>query len=131
MVSLESTVLRGHSKISEFYDPVLKREFNIGSPAKSLPTVWWEGTSGGLVEPIWVTAERQGVISAIHMWPGSEAVIHGLQATHVDKFNHDEILSNKVDRLMTWLDLNDSERPAFIAAYVPNIDVRFIWMLLI
>lgn len=131
MVLLESTVLRDHSNISEFYDPVLKQEFNIGSPAQSLPTVWWEGTSGGLVEPIWVTAERQGVISAIHMWPGSEAVIHGLQASHVDKFSHDEILSNKVDRIMTWLDLNDSERPAFIAAYVPNIDVCFIRMLLI
>jgi len=125
MVSSESTVLHGHSNISEFYDPVLKQEFNIGNPAQSLPTVWWEGTSGGLVEPIWVTAERQGVISAIHMWPGSEAVIHDRQATHVDKFNKNEILSNKVDRVMTWLDLDDSERPAFIASYVPNIDVRF------
>jgi Type I phosphodiesterase / nucleotide pyrophosphatase len=126
MVSSESTALHDHSNISEFYDPVLKEEFDLGNPAQSLPTVWWEGTSGGLVEPIWVTAERQGVISAIHMWPGSEAVIHGLQATFVDKFKQNEILSNKVDRLMTWLDLDDSERPAFIASYVPNTDVRFI-----
>lgn len=75
------------------------------------------------MEPIWVTAERQGLISAIHMWPGSEAVIHGIQATHVDKFNQFELLSNKVKRVMTWLDLDDSERPAFIATYVPTIDV--------
>jgi hypothetical protein len=109
--------------VSEYFDPVLNEEFNIGNPAQSLPTVWWEGTSGGLVEPIWVTAERQGVITAIHMWPGSEAVIHDLQATHVDKFNQLEPLSNKVDRVMSWLDLDDSERPAFIAAYVPNTDV--------
>jgi hypothetical protein len=110
----------------------LKEEFNIGIPAQSHPSKWWEGTSGGLVEPIWVTAERQGVISAIHMWPGSESVIHGLQATHVDKFNQYEALPNKVDRIMTWLDLGDSERPSFIAAYVPNIDVLPIsrWLLI-
>jgi len=127
----ESTIFHGHSNISEFYDPVLKQEFKISIPAQYLPSVWWEGTSGGLVEPIWVTAERQGVISAIHMWPGSESVIHDLQATHVDKFNKNEILANKVDRIMTWLDLEDSERPAFIAAYVPNIDVHYFCMSLI
>ena len=102
---------------------MLGKEFNIGNPIQSLPSVWWEGTSGGLVEPIWVTAERQGVISAIHMWPGSESVIHGRQARHVDKFNVFEKLSYKVNRVMSWLDLEDSERPGFIAAYVPNVDV--------
>ena len=60
------------------------------------------------------------------MWPGSEAVIHGLQATHVDKFNQLEPLPNKVDRVLSWLDLDDSDRPAFIAAYVPTIDVSTI-----
>jgi Type I phosphodiesterase / nucleotide pyrophosphatase len=100
---------------------VLKDEFDI-TTADGLRPVWWEGT-GGLVEPIWVTAEKLGVISAIHMWPGSESVIHGLQASHVDKFKQIEPLGNKVDRVMSWLDLPDSDRPAFIAAYVPDIDV--------
>jgi hypothetical protein len=98
-------------------------EFDITDPAKSLPPWWWEGTSGGLVEPIWVTAERQGVISAIHMWPGSQAVIHGIQPTHVDDFKQVEALSIKVDRVLSWIDMDDSERPGFIAAYVPDIDV--------
>jgi hypothetical protein len=97
-------------------------EFNVGKPESLLPSKWWEGT-GGFVEPIWVTAENQGVISAIHMWPGSESVIHGVQATHVDKFNEYEILSNKVNRVLSWLDMDDDERPAFIATYVPTIDV--------
>lgn len=100
-----------------------EKEFSIVHPDQSLPSVWWEGTSGGLVEPIWVTAEKHGVITAIHMWPGSEAVIHGVRPSHVDNFNEYEILSNKVKRVMSWLDLQDSERPAFIATYVPTIDV--------
>src|SRR5579871_1982223 len=99
------------------------QEFDIGDPAKSLASWWWEGTSGGFVEPIWNTVERQGLISAIHMWPGSEAVIHGQQASYVDKFNLFETLSNKVSRVLSWLDMDDLQRPSFIAAYVPNIDV--------
>lgn len=118
-----STFLPVPSNFSFYFDPVSMETFDITDPAKLLPSKWWEGTSGGIVEPIWVTAERQGVISAIHMWPGSESVIHGLQATHVDPFKQNEALSNKVDRVMTWLDLEDSERPGFIAAYVPDIDV--------
>jgi Type I phosphodiesterase / nucleotide pyrophosphatase len=121
---LESTSLdNALANVSEFFDPVLNEEFNYHVPSESLPSKWWEGTSGGLVEPIWVTAERQGVISATHMWPGSESVIHGLLATYVDKFNQKEPLLNKVERVLSWLDLDDSERPAFIATYVPIIDV--------
>ena len=120
---LESILSQVIADFSHFWDPVLMDEFNVGKPATLLPSKWWEGTSGGLVEPIWVTAENQGVISAIHMWPGSESVIHGVQATHVDKFNEYEILSNKVNRVLSWLDMDDEERPAFIATYVPTIDV--------
>jgi hypothetical protein len=100
----------------------MKEDFSIHLPY-ALDSVWWEGTSGGLVEPLWVTAERQGIITATHMWPSSESVIHGLQATRVDKFKQNEPLADKVDRVISWLDLEDFERPAFIAAYVPNIDV--------
>jgi len=120
---LESILLQVIADFSHFWDPVLMDEFNVGKPASLLPSKWWEGTSGGLVEPIWVAAENQGVISAIHMWPGSESVIHGVQATHVYKFNEYEILSNKVNRVLSWLDMDDEERPAFIATYVPTIDV--------
>ena len=130
MVSSESSSLSRLTDSSEFFDPVLNDDFNIGQPSTSLPSKWWEGTSGGLVEPIWNTAERQGLISAIHMWPGSEAVIHGKQATYVDKFKLFEALPNKVNRVLSWLDMDDPERPSFLAAYVPNIDVLSFVMLL-
>jgi hypothetical protein len=99
--------------------------FDYTDPARSLPPWWWEGTSGGQVDPLWVTAEQQGVISAIHMWPGSESVIHGMQATYVDHFKQFEALSVKVDRVFSWIDMEDLARPGFIAAYVPDIDVTF------
>ncbi|UKZ82383.1 hypothetical protein TrVFT333_010171 [Trichoderma virens FT-333] len=108
-----------------FWDPELKAEFHYTDPARSLDPKWWGG------EPFWVTAEKQGVRSAIHMWPGSEAHILHAEPTFVDKYNGKEDLDNKVSRILGWLDLPGKEsgsveakglRPQLIAAYVPNVD---------
>ena len=55
-----------------FYDPVLQASFNKNLPGDNADGRWW---SQG--EPIWITAEKQGVRSAALMWPGCEAEIHG------------------------------------------------------
>ena len=56
------------------------------------------------------------------MWPGSEAHIGGLEPTYLDKFNESEVLPNKVDRLLHWLDMPFESRPQLMLAYVPNVD---------
>ncbi|KAL2883943.1 hypothetical protein SGCOL_000581 [Colletotrichum sp. CLE4] len=108
-----------------FWDPDMQAEFYYTDPARSLDAKWWSG------EPFWVTAERQGIRSAIHMWPGSEAHILGVEPTFLDKFNGKEILDNKVSRILEFLDKPGMEdktakvedmRPQLIAAYVPNVD---------
>jgi predicted AlkP superfamily pyrophosphatase or phosphodiesterase len=109
-----------------FWDPVLQEEFYYTDPSRSMQPKWWTA------EPLWVTAENQGVRSAIHMWPGSEAHIPNIEPTYLDKFNETEDLSRKVDRVLHWLDLPGDQdeappsasrrRPQFIAAYVPNVD---------
>ena len=111
---------------NSFWDPDLEEEFYYRDPTRSMQPKWW---SGG--EPLWVTAENQNVTSAIHMWPGSEAHIQ-IEPTYVDKFNATEVLSRKVDRILELLDYpskydlgkvaSGTERPQFIAAYVPNVD---------
>ncbi|PTB41462.1 hypothetical protein M441DRAFT_192255 [Trichoderma asperellum CBS 433.97] len=108
-----------------FWDPELEAEFHYTDPARSLDPKWWGG------EPFWVTAEKQGVRTAIHMWPGSEAHILNKEPAFVDKFNGKEELDNKVSRILGWLDMPGKEsgsvaveemRPQLIAAYVPNVD---------
>ena len=99
-----------------FWDPDLQEEFYYTDPARSMQPKWWLGG-----EPLWVTAEKQDVKAAIHMWPGSEAHIT-LEPTFLDKFNGDEPLPRKVDRILELLDLPDAQRPQFIAAYVPVVD---------
>jgi len=108
-----------------FWDPALQKEFFYTDPKRSLQPFWWGG------EPLWVTAEKQNIRAAVHMWPGSEAHIKNQQIAYVDKFNGSEVLDRKVDRIMDLLDTpgpldigakTDVPRPQLIAAYVPDVD---------
>ncbi|KAJ3518809.1 hypothetical protein NM208_g14373 [Fusarium decemcellulare] len=108
-----------------FWDPEFQAQFYYTDPNKSLDPKWWGG------EPFWVTAEKQGVRSAIHMWPGSEAHVLHKEPSLLDKFNGKETLDNKVARIMEFLDMPGLEdktadvsdmRPQLIAAYVPHVD---------
>ncbi|KAM4065334.1 type I phosphodiesterase / nucleotide pyrophosphatase [Hirsutella rhossiliensis] len=108
-----------------FWDPQLQAEFYYTDPKRSLGPKWWGG------EPFWVTAERQGIRTAVHMWPGSEAHILRVEPSFVDKYNGKEKLPNKAARILELLDMPGKEdglvdleltRPQLIAAYVPNVD---------
>ncbi|CAF9922533.1 MAG: hypothetical protein GOMPHAMPRED_002598 [Gomphillus americanus] len=110
-----------------FWDPALGEEFYYTDPLRSMQPKWWTSTGA---EPLWSACELQGVRTAIHMWPGSEAGISPDPQT-VDKYNGKEDLTRKVGRILSFLD-RPSEfdveiaafeaRPQFIAMYVPNID---------
>lgn len=110
---------------NSFWDPQLQAEFYYTDPKRSLDPKWWGG------EPFWATAERQGIRTAVHMWPGSEAHILRVEPSFVDKFNGKEKLPKKAARILELLDMPGREdglvdmeltRPQLIAAYVPNID---------
>lgn len=110
---------------NSFWDPLLEKEFYYTDPERSLQSFWWGG------EPLWVTAEKQSVRTAVHMWPGSEAHIEDQEIAYVDKYNGSEVLDRKVDRIMDLLDVPgpqdigakaNTPRPQLIAAYVPNVD---------
>ncbi|PQE30137.1 type I phosphodiesterase nucleotide pyrophosphatase protein [Rutstroemia sp. NJR-2017a WRK4] len=107
-----------------FWDVELQEEFYYTHPS-AMHKKWWGG------EPLWVTAENQGIRTAIHMWPGSEAHIMDVEPAYLDQYNGKEPLSNKVDRVLELLDKPGQEddkvavedmRPQLIAAYVPNVD---------
>lgn len=101
---------------NKFYDPFLEKEFINVIPGKSLDPVFWGG------EPIWTTAELQGVRSAIHMFPGSEVVFPKGNPSEVDKFNSTELLEIKTQRILGWLDRPVKKRPELIIGYIPTID---------
>jgi len=64
-------------------------------------------------EPVWVTAERQGVKAASFFWVGSETDWNGTGATY-RRAPFDSKISEerKVTQILAWLDLPAAERPA-------------------
>ncbi|QPG75997.1 hypothetical protein FOA43_003383 [Brettanomyces nanus] len=107
-----------HGIISNnFYDSAQNEEFIDTDDSIALNPKWWGG------EPVWSTAARHGVSSAVHMWPGSEVKRYDdLNPMYVDKFNKTELLSRKLERICTWLDLPIGKRPELLMSYVPNVD---------
>ena len=110
-----------------FWDNKFREEFVYTKKEHSMQPKWWDQN------PLWETAERQGVPTAIHMWPGSEAHIGDMDPAYVDKYNGSEILSKKANRIFAFLDKpgpmdnnarEGDPRAEFIAAYVPNVDAN-------
>ncbi|KAK9477396.1 alkaline-phosphatase-like protein [Lipomyces japonicus] len=99
-----------------FWDPEFEEGFNYHDPKVSLDPKWWKG------EPLWVTATKNGLNAAVHMWPGSEVSWGRYQPNIVDKFNQTETLDKKVSRVLGWLDFEIDSRPEIIFCYVPTID---------
>lgn len=57
---------------NRFYDPARKATYALGDVPSVTDGSWYGG------EPIWVTAESQGMVTACYFWPGSEAEIKGV-----------------------------------------------------
>ncbi|KAJ2551867.1 hypothetical protein EV175_003527 [Coemansia sp. RSA 1933] len=100
-----------------FYDTQLNSTFVYTDPARSSDPRWWDQA-----EPIWVTAERQGVRAGVNMWPGSTAVIRGHRPTYVEPYKSGVTPASKVDKVLEWLDLPLEKRPALLATYMPEVD---------
>jgi len=102
---------------NSFYDPALQARFNYKSHESSIDSRWWEGG-----EPVWITAEKQGVRSACFFWPGSEAPIHGLHPSFYQTFQKNLTCAQRVDGLLAWLALPDAQRPRLATLYFDIVD---------
>jgi predicted AlkP superfamily pyrophosphatase or phosphodiesterase len=100
-----------------FFDPALQARFNYKSHESSVDSRWWEGG-----EPVWITAEKQGVRSACFFWPGSEAKNHGTQPTLSRPFDMRLTCTQRVDGLLEWLALPPAQRPKLATLYFDIVD---------
>src|SRR5205085_11379504 len=61
-----------HGLVSnEMYDPETKHRFSISEQGDIHSPEWWGG------EPIWTTAEKQGILTGAVLWMGSSGEIGG------------------------------------------------------
>jgi predicted AlkP superfamily pyrophosphatase or phosphodiesterase len=74
-------------------------------------------------EPLWITAERQGVKAATFFWVGSETEWHGQQQSYKRApFDGSVPERVKVDQIVAWIDLPAAQRPGLIMAYWHGAD---------
>jgi alkaline phosphatase D len=73
-------------------------------------------------EPIWATAEKQGVKTASFYWVGSEATIKGIQPTYWKIYENKIPFNQRIDTVINWLQLPENERPHLILFYLPEPD---------
>ena len=101
---------------NSFFDPAFNETFSMGKKESNTESRWWGG------EPVWITAEKQGVRSACFFWPGSEMENHGLRPTYYQPFNGKLSSAARVDGLLAWLDLPAETRPRFLTLYFDVVD---------
>jgi len=91
--------------------------FSLGNAAAVTDRRWWDQG-----EPIWVTAEKQGIKTGTMFWPGSEAPIHGVRPTYWTKFDQGMPGNTRVDQILAWLDLPVDQRPGLETLYFDIVD---------
>lgn len=108
----------GHHGVIANYmkDPRTGRSFAPSKQEEVRDPVWWGG------EPIWVTAERASQPTAAMFWPGSEAPIKGVLPRYWTPFDPALPATDRVDRVLAWLDLPPEQRPTFISLYFEDTD---------
>ncbi len=91
--------------------------FSLGNRDAVSDRRWWDDA-----EPLWVTAERAGIITGTMFWPGSEADIRGVRPSLWSVFDQSLPGDARVDRLLSWLDLPEGQRPRFATLYFDIVD---------
>ena len=78
-------------------------------------------------EPIWVTAETQGMVAASFFFVGSEAPVKGVQPTHWRRYDGDIPGDERVDQVLAWLAEPAERRPHMITLYFEEVDSYAHW----
>jgi predicted AlkP superfamily pyrophosphatase or phosphodiesterase len=77
---------------------------------------WYRG------EPIWASAEENGITSAAYYFVGTEAAIGGISPTHWFPFDGEIPGEDRVEQALDWLALPAEERPHMITLYFEDVD---------
>jgi predicted AlkP superfamily pyrophosphatase or phosphodiesterase len=99
-----------------FYDPISGRVYSMNNRKTVEDSSWYGAT------PIWVLAEKQGMLTASYYWVGTEAAIQGIRPTYYYKFNSKISMADRIRDTKNWLLLPEEKRPHLITFYIPDVD---------
>lgn len=99
-----------------FYDPHRKASYKVSDRNAVGDGSWYGG------EPLWVLAEKAGMLTASFYWVGSEAAIDSVRPTYYYNYNEKIPIEQRIKRVKSWLELPDASRPHLITFYFPEVD---------
>jgi predicted AlkP superfamily pyrophosphatase or phosphodiesterase len=101
---------------NNFYDERLDADFSFGPIDTPNDERWWGG------EPIWITAEKQGLTATTFFWPGSEASYDGVQPSRWVEYDGSVPHEARIDSVMNWLDPDGPVQAHFSTLYFSFVD---------
>lgn len=101
---------------NHFYDEKLNDSYTLSDRSKVEDPKFYGG------EPIWVTAEKQGVKSASYFWVGSEAQIGGHYPSIWKKYEHNFPFESRIDSVVNWFSRPEKLRPQLCMLYFHEPD---------
>lgn len=101
---------------NRFWDPQRNAAYSMGDTTTVVDGSWYRG------EPIWSTAEKQGMVAASFFWVASEALIAGARPSRWKKFDLRVPNFDRVDTVLTWLALPPENRPHLVTLYFSDVD---------
>ena len=101
---------------NKFFSKTLNKDYSMRD-SKAVQNGHFYG-----MEPIWVTAEKNNILSATYFWIGSEAEINGYRPTIYKKYDGSVKFKSRVDSVISWYDLPIEKRPKLTMLYFSEPD---------
>lgn len=101
-----------------FYDTETGEVFSMSNLEQKLNPKYYGG------EPVWITAKKQGLKTAVFYWPGSDVKIQGMHPDVYFEYDKKPLLTfqERIDGVLRELRKTESERPELIMAYLNEPD---------
>lgn len=101
---------------NSFYAPQLDRKYRLGDRTAVEDGRFYGG------EPIWNTARKSGMKTASFYWVGSEAKVQDMQPNFWKRYNSKISFPERIDTVVSWLRLPESQRPRLVMLYYEEPD---------
>ena len=101
---------------NHFHDPVRGARYSMYDTLAVWDSSWYRG------EPLWVTAEKQGMVAASYFWVASEAAIGGVRPSFWKRYDGRVPNFDRVDSVLAWLALPEERRPHMLTMYFSDTD---------
>jgi len=101
---------------NEFKDKSTGKRFVYKQESSTQDGSWYGG------EPVWVAAEKAGMVTAAYFFVGTEAEIQGVRPTHWRAYDSAIGGEARIRQVLEWLREPVSTRPHFYTLYFEDVD---------